>query len=180
MWLDLMLMNNEQQLWDALELEKPMKRRQNSGIRTHAQIDPVTRSPEEQSGIRPMASESIRSTIQSSRRADSSQVHTRERKSRLKSDRDLAMMTVKLKLKRSLRNCGPRFKFDLEKMRDPQVADLFEATTGDQFAAFNLLEENIDYRTKNIHEALIDTVSEVLGKARKNKKPPWMTSDTLE
>ena len=34
-------------------------------------------------------------------------------------------------------------------------------------------------RTENIHGALVDTVSEVLGKARKKEKP-WMTNDILE
>ena len=42
-----------------------------------------------------------------------------------------------------------------------------------------MLEEDIDNLTKNIHEALVDTASEVLGKAIKKKKP-WMTNDILD
>ena len=48
---------------------------------------------------------------------------------------------------------------------------------GGTFAALNLLEENADNLAENIHGALVDTASEVLGKAR--KKRPWMTSDIL-
>ena len=91
-------------------------------------------------------------------------------------DHDLVTMTVKLKLKKSL---GPRLKFNLEKLKDPEVADLFEATIGGKFAAFNLLEENIDTLTKSIHGALVDTASKVLGKSRKRKKR-WMTDDVLD
>ena len=47
------------------------------------------------------------------------------------------------------------------------------------FAALILLEENIDNFTESIHGALVDTASEVLGKARKKKKP-WMTNDILD
>ena len=50
---------------------------------------------------------------------------------------------------------------------------------GGKFAALNLLEENIDSLTENIHGALVDTASEVLGKARKKNKP-WMTNDILD
>ena len=73
-----------------------------------------------------------------------------------------------------MRNHGPRLRVNLEKLKDPQVADLFEATIGGKFAALNLLEKNIDSLTENIHGALIDTVSEVLDKARKKEKR-WMT-----
>ena len=41
------------------------------------------------------------------------------------------------------------------------------------------MEENIDNLTENIHEALVDTASEVLIKDRKKKKP-WMTNDILD
>ena len=70
-----------------------------------------------------------------------------------------------------MQNHSPRLKFNLEKLNDPQVADLFEVTIGGTFATLDLLEENIDNLTENIHGALIDTTSEVLGKARKKKKP---------
>ena len=44
------------------------------------------------------------------------------------SDHDLVMVTIKLTLKQNLPSHGSRLKFSLEKMKDPEVADLFEAT----------------------------------------------------
>ena len=70
----------------------------------------------------------------------------------IKTDHDLVMvMTMKLKLKKNLRNRGPRLKFNLEKLKDAQLADLLKATIGGKFAAFNLLEENMDNLAGNIH-----------------------------
>ena len=89
------------------------------------------------------------------------------------------MMTTKLKLKQNLRSHGSRHKFNLENLKDPEVADLFEATIDGKFAALNLLEENIDNLTANIHGALVDTASEVLRKPGKKKKT-WMTNDILD
>ena len=70
------------------------------------------------------------------------QVQNQQAKSRtfpgadINSDYNLFMIRMKLKLKKkNLRNHGPRLKFNLEKPRDPQVADLFEATIGCKFAA---------------------------------------------
>ena len=86
-------------------------------------------------------------------------------------DHDLVMMTTKLKLKQNLQRHGSRLMFNLEMLKDPKVADLFEATIGVKFAALDLREENIDNLTEDIHGAHVDTASEVLGKARKKK--PW-------
>ena len=65
------------------------------------------------------------------------------------------MMTMKLKLKHNLRSHDSRLKFNLERLKDPDVADLFEATIGGKFAALNLLEEKIDNLTQKIHGALV-------------------------
>ena len=69
------------------------------------------------------------------------------------------MMTMKLKVKQTLRSHGSRLKFNLEKLKDPEVGDLFEATIGGTFATLNLLEENIDNLTENIPGAPVDTAS---------------------
>ena len=59
----------------------------------------------------------------------------------INSDHDLVMMTVKLKLKKNFRNHGLRLGFNLEKLKDPQVADLLEATIGGKFSALDLLKK---------------------------------------
>ena len=48
--------------------------------------------------------------------------------------RDLVKMTMKLKLKQNLRSHGSRRKFNLERLKDPEVPDLLEATIGGKFA----------------------------------------------
>ena len=72
-----------------------------------------------------------------------------------------------------MRSHGSRLNFNLEKRKDPEVADLFETTIGGNLQHLtSLLEENKDNLTKNIHAALVDTESEVglLGKARKKTR----------
>ena len=48
----------------------------------------------------------------------------------INSDHDLVMMTMKLKLKQTLRSHGSKLKFTLERLKVPKVADLFKATIG--------------------------------------------------
>ena len=78
---------------------------------------------------------------------------------------------MKLKLKQNLR---AESRFNLEKLKDPEVADLFEATIGGQFAALNPLQENIDNLTESIHGAFVDTASEVIGNTARKKKKSWI------
>ena len=89
----------------------------------------------------------------------------------MNSDHDLIMLTWKLKLRKIMRNHGPRIKLNLEKLNEPQVADLFEATIAGTFAVVNLLEPNIDSFTEDIDGTLVYIASEVLGNARKKTKP---------
>ena len=72
------------------------------------------------------------------------------------------MMTMKLKLKQNLRSHGSRLEFNREKLKDQEVAYLFEATIGGKFAAINLPEANTDNLTENVHGALLDNASAVL------------------
>ena len=70
-------------------------------------------------------------------------------------------MARKLMYRKNLRNHGPKFKFNLEKLKDRKVAGLFEATTGCKFAVINLLENKQTISQKNINGGLIDTASKV-------------------
>ena len=89
------------------------------------------------------------------------------------------MMTMKLKLKKHLWDHDPRLKFNLEKPKDTQLADLFEATTEGKFSAHDLLQENIHNLTGIIHGALNNTDWEVGAKPgrRRNHRCPF---DLLE
>ena len=96
------------------------------------------------------------------------------------SDHDLVMMTFRLKKVRKPNQ--PRLRFDLEKLRDPDVACTFHATIGEQFAPLiGLSDEDMDSDTMitTYNTAVTDAASEILGKERRRKKP-WITKDFLD
>ena len=49
------------------------------------------------------------------------------------SDHDLVMMTFQVRLKMARKPNQPRLRFDLEKLRNPDVACTFQATIGGKF-----------------------------------------------
>ena len=51
------------------------------------------------------------------------------------SDHDLVLTTVRLKLKANKKTKSPRIRFNLEKLKDQKVAEVFQATLGAKFAA---------------------------------------------
>ena len=91
------------------------------------------------------------------------------------SDHDLVMMTFQVRLKKTSR-------FDLEKLRDPDVACTFQATIGGKFAPLiGMSDEDMDIDTMitTYNTAVTDAASEILGKERRRKKP-WVTKDVLD
>ena len=94
------------------------------------------------------------------------------------SDHDMVLMTIKLKLKKNRRQINPRIRYDLEKLRDPNIVELFKANVGGKFAALTLIHDNIDSLTDTIKTVLHETATEILGNKRKKIKP-WVTDDIL-
>ena len=91
-------------------------------------------------------------------------------------------MTFKLHLKRVKKRGHARIKFDLEKLKDPEVAEAFHAMIGGKFAALTILEtDGTDMETliNTFNTAVTNTASEILGKHRPVKKP-WVTADLLD
>ena len=98
------------------------------------------------------------------------------------SDHDLVMMTFQVRLKKTRKPNQPRLRFDLEKLRDPDVACTFQATIGRKFAPLiELSDEDIhmDTMITTYNTAVTDAASEILGKERRRKKP-WVTKDVLD
>ena len=98
------------------------------------------------------------------------------------SDHDLVMMTFQVRLKMARKPNQPRLKFDLEKLRNPDVACTFQATIGGKFAPLiGLSDEDMDMDTMitTYNTAVTDAASEILGKERRRKKP-WVTKDVLD
>ena len=98
------------------------------------------------------------------------------------SDHDLVVMTFRVCLKKTKKPTQSRLRFDLEKLRNPDVTGTFQVTMGGKFAPLiNLRDDDIDIdsmiSTYNI--AVTDTASEILGKGCSRKKP-WVTRDVLD
>ena len=84
------------------------------------------------------------------------------------------MMTFRVRLKKTRKPTQSRLRFDLEKVRDPDVAGTFQAIIGGKFAQLiNLADDDIgiDSMITTYNTAVTDTASEILGKERRRKKP---------
>ena len=87
-------------------------------------------------------------------------------------DHDLLMMTFRVPLKVRKPN-QPRLRFDLEKLRDPDVACTFQATIGGQFAPLIGLSDkdmDIDTMITSYRAAVTYAASEILEKERRRNK----------
>ena len=92
------------------------------------------------------------------------------------------MMTFQVRLKMAGKSNQPRLRFDLEKLRNPDVACTFQATISETFAPLiGLSHEDMDMDTMitTYNTAVTDAASEILGKERRRKKP-WVTKDVLD
>ena len=95
------------------------------------------------------------------------------------SDHDLVMTTLRLKLKANKKNKSPRIRFNLDKLKDPTVAEAFQATLGGKFAALDFVHDDIQNVQENFNAAIIETSEEILGRERV-KKQKWMNDDILD
>jgi DNA-binding ferritin-like protein (Dps family) len=93
------------------------------------------------------------------------------------------MMSFRLHLKKMKTNQShTRIKLYLEKLKDPDVVQVFEARIGGKFAPLLLLDADgtdADTFIDTIITAVTETTNEVLDKKRTTKKP-WVTPDLLK
>jgi hypothetical protein len=97
------------------------------------------------------------------------------------SDHDLVMMTFRLHLKKVKKESHTRIKFDLEKLKDPEVAEAYQAMIGGKFAPLTILDADdtdMDTLITTFNTATTETASEILGRHRPVKKP-WVTAEVL-
>ena len=86
------------------------------------------------------------------------------------------MMTFQVRMKEARKLNQPRLRFDLGKLRDPDVACTFQVKIGGKFAPLiGLRDENMN---SNIMITTYNAVSEILGKESCRKKL-WVTKDVL-
>ena len=89
------------------------------------------------------------------------------------SDHDLLMMTFCLHLKKISKPKHTRLKFDLEKLKDPNMLETFQAMIGGRFAPLTIMSSediHTDSMITTFNTAVTETASEILGKHRQKKK----------
>ena len=82
-------------------------------------------------------------------------------------------MTFNLHLKRISKPKHTRLKFDLEKLKDPNVLETFQAMIDGNFAPLTIMnneDTNMDSIITIFNTAVTETASQILGKHRKNEK----------
>ena len=98
------------------------------------------------------------------------------------SDHDLLMMTFRLRLKKISKAKHTRLNFDLEKLKDPNVLETFQAMIGGRFAPLTIMsndDTDINSMITTFNTAVTETASEILDKHRQKKKP-WITAEILD
>ena len=97
------------------------------------------------------------------------------------------MMTFRLRLKRISKPKHTRLKFDLEKLKDPNVLETFQAMIGGKLAPLTIMsneDTDIDSMITTFNTAVTETASEILGKHRQKKKKKqtknWITAEILD
>ena len=98
------------------------------------------------------------------------------------SDHNLVLMAFHLHLKKIAKQGSSRLRFDLDKLKDPEIAEVFRATIGGKFAPLTTLyesETDIDLVTDAFNTTIIETAKEILGRKRAIKKP-WVSANILE
>ena len=92
------------------------------------------------------------------------------------------MMTFHTRLKRISKPKHTRLKFDLEKLKDPNMLESFQVMIGGRFAPLTIMsneDTDIDSMITTFNTAVTETASEILGKHRRKKKP-WITAENLD
>ena len=82
------------------------------------------------------------------------------------------MVTIRASLKKPKKPTKSRLRFDLEKLRNPDVAGTFQATIGGKFAPLiNLRDDDIDSMITTYNIAVTDKACEIIGKTGVVKSP---------
>ena len=91
-------------------------------------------------------------------------------------------MTFRLRLKKISKPKHTRLKFDLEKVKNLNVFETFQAMVGGRFAPLTIMnneDTDIDSMITTFNTAVTETASQIFGKHRQ-KKTPWITAEILD
>ena len=81
------------------------------------------------------------------------------------------MMTFYLRLKRISKPKHTRLKFDLEKLKDPNVFETFQGGKLAPLTIINNEDTDLDSLITNFNTAVTETASETHGRHRQKKMP---------
>ncbi|GFR59845.1 endonuclease-reverse transcriptase [Elysia marginata] len=99
------------------------------------------------------------------------------------SDHELAMMKFALRLKKNKKRGNIRIKFDVDKLKGPNILTTFQTNIGGRFAPLHVLDNNQDLTPDDLVETFNETLSEeaskLLGKPRVKKKKKWITDEIV-
>ena len=82
-------------------------------------------------------------------------------------------MTFRLRLKKVSKPKHTRLKFNLEKLKDPNVLETFLTMIGRRFAPLTIMsneDTDIDSMITTFNTAVTETASEILGKRQKKSR----------
>ena len=93
-------------------------------------------------------------------------------------------MTFHLSLKRISKPKHTRLKFDLGKLKDPNVLETFQAMMGGKFALLTIVDiedTNLDSMITTFNTAVVETACEILyiHRQKKQKQTPCVTAEIL-
>ena len=92
------------------------------------------------------------------------------------------MMTFHFSVKRTNKPILKRLKFDLKKLKDPNVLETFQAMIDGKFAPLTIMnneDTDIHSMITIFNTTVTETASGILGKHRQKKKP-WVTAEILD
>eukprot|EP00794_Sanderia_malayensis_P014457 gene14457-biopygen11562 len=88
------------------------------------------------------------------------------------------MMSIKLKILKCKKTATLLLRYDVKKLKDPEVAQKFKARIGGRFAPL-LLINNVQEQAKELSEKMNEVALEFL-RRRRSKKIPWITTDMID
>ena len=77
------------------------------------------------------------------------------------SDHDLVLTTIKLKLKTKRFTKNTCIRFDLEKLKDPKIAEMLQVTKGEELVALCVLDSDVDTLEKSLKVVLFSAAEVV-------------------
>ena len=97
----------------------------------------------------------------------------------INSDHDLVLCNIIMKLCLKKKERSNRIRYDLEKLRNPQIANEYKEKLELVLSQINKDENNVTTIVSDIEKAIHLTAETIIGKYRR-KKQPWITNDILD